>query len=91
MSCHFRKAGEYPHILEDVPFPEVARDTGVVTGIKDIAESLDTDRETQGPIRLARRSQEMLMGMIESHRLGGVHVRLPLVNRALYVRPPRWQ
>lgn len=89
-SCHFRKAGEYPRILEDVPFPEVPRDTGTVMGIKNIAESLDTGEETQGPIQLARRSQEMLMGMIESHRLGGGHVRLPMVNRSLYVGRSEW-
>ena len=35
-------------------------------GIADIAEAIDTDRETKGPVHLARRSQEMLMGMIES-------------------------
>ena len=45
-------------------------------GILDIAEALDEDRETKGPVQLARRSQEMLMGIIESHRLGGLRVSL---------------
>jgi len=90
MSCHFRKASEYPRILEDVPFPKVQRESGTVMGIKDIAEALDTGRETEGPIQLARRSQEMLMGIIESHRLGGVRVQLPMVNRALYVGRLNW-
>ncbi len=90
MTCQFRKTGEFSRILEDVPFPDVPRESGTVMGIKDIAEALDTGRETQGPIQLARRSQEMLMGMIESHRLGGVRVQLPMVNRALYVGRPNW-
>ena len=90
MTCQFRKAGEYPRILEEVPFPEAPRDTGTVMGIKDIAEALDTGRETKGPIQLARRSQEMLMGMIESHHLGGMHVPLPMTNRELYVGRPNW-
>ena len=90
MTCQFRKAVENTHILEDVPFPDVPRESGTVMGIKDIAESLDTGRETQGPIQFARRSQEMLMGIIESHRLGGARVKLPMVNRTLYVGRPNW-
>jgi predicted dehydrogenase len=90
MSVHFRKADAGSGILGDVPFPDVPRDTGTVMGIKDIAEAIDTGRETKGPIQLARRSQEMLMGMIESHRLGGVHLRLPMVNRGLYVGRQGW-
>jgi predicted dehydrogenase len=90
MTCQFRKAGAYPRILEEVPFPQVPRESGTVMGIKDIAESLDTGRETLGPIQLARRSQEILMGIIESHRLDGRRVSLPMVNRALYVGPSNW-
>ena len=30
------------------------------------------------------------MGMIESDRLGGMRVSLPMVNRALYVGRPDW-
>ena len=59
-------------------------------GIADIAEAIDTDRETQGSVHLARRSQEMLMGMIESHRLGGQRVALPMTNRSLYVGRRDW-
>lgn len=88
--CRFRR-GEGSHgILEDAPFPDVPRESGTVNGIKDLAEALDTGRETQGPIQLARRSQEMLMGLIESHRLGGARVPLPLANRGLTVRPGTW-
>lgn len=86
--CQFRKKdGTF---LEEVPFPEVSRATGTVMGILDIAEALDEDRETKGPVHLARRSQEMLMGIIESHRLGGLRVSLPMENRALYVSGKSW-
>ena len=90
MTCQFRQVGESSRLLEDVPFPDVPRESGTVMGIKDIAEALDAGRETQGPLQLARRSQEMLMGMIESHRLGGLRVQLPMVNRALYVGRRDW-
>ena len=59
-------------------------------GITDIAEALDEDRETKGPIHLARRSQETLMGIIESHRLDGKRVSLPMENRSLYVSGKSW-
>ena len=90
MTCQFRKAPSSSRILEEFPFPEVPRESGTEMGIKDVAEALDTGRETQGPIQLARRSQEMLMGMIESHRLGGLRVSLPMTNRSLYVGRPDW-
>ena len=90
MTCQFRKASDSSRILEEMPFPEVPRESGTEMGIKNVAEALDTGEETQGPIQLARRSQEMLMGMIESDRLGGMRVSLPMVNRALYVGRPDW-
>ena len=36
-------------------------------------------------IRLACRSQEIILGWVESHRLNGAPVSLPLTNRSLYV------
>jgi len=90
LTCQFRKAGDFPRILEEIPFPEVVRQSGTVMGLKNIAEALDTDGETQGPIQLARRSQEMLMGFIESHRLEGRRVSLPMENRSLYVGRSDW-
>ena len=76
--------------LEEAPFPDVPHVSGTVMGIKDIAEALDDDRETMGPAHLARRSQETLMGIIESQRLGGKQVPLPMENRALYVSGEKW-
>ena len=90
ITCLFRRITEAKRVMEDRPFPEFARESGTVNGIGDIAEALDTGRETEGPIHLARRSQEMLMGMIESHRLEGRRVPLPMENRALYVGRENW-
>ena len=84
-----RKAGEWG-ILEDVPFPEVPRESGTVNCIKDIIEAIETGREPKGNIRLARRSQEMIMGLIESSRHGGARVPLPMENRSLYIGRPGW-
>ncbi len=44
----------------------------------------------QGGIQLARRSQEMILGFVESHRQGGARVPLPLENRNLYVGRKDW-
>ena len=90
MTCQFRQASGAPRALKERPFPEVPRESGTVNGLRDIAEALDDNRETSGPIQLARRSQEMIMGFIESHRLGGVRVRLPMKNRGLYVGRQGW-
>ena len=90
VACQFRTATGVKRAMEEKPFPEFARESGTVNGLRDIAEALDAGRETQGPIHLARRSQEMLMGMIESHRLEGRRVPLPMENRALYVGRENW-
>ncbi len=90
MTCQFRTTNNVKHVLEERPFPTVPMQSGTVNGLRDIAEALDTGRETAGPVRLASRSQEMVMGFIESHRLGGVRVRLPMKNRGLYVGRQGW-
>lgn len=88
--AQWRRVEEPWHILKEVPFPDVQHASGTVKGIEDIVEALDTGRETQGPVHLARRSQEMLMGFIESHRRGGTRVTLPVANRSLYVGRKDW-
>lgn len=90
LAYQFRKASDVRYVLEEQAFPEVPCESGTVNGIRDIAEALDTGRETKGPVHLARRSQEMVMGFIESHRLGGVRVSLPMENRELYVGREGW-
>lgn len=88
-NCQWRRVGEW-NILEDVPFPTVQRSSGTVKCIEDLVEAIETGRDTQGNIHLACRSQEIIMGIIESHRQGGARVPLPLQNRNLYVGRDNW-
>jgi predicted dehydrogenase len=85
-----RRADDRHRVLEEAPFPDTPRISGTVKGIEDIVEALDTGRETQGHIRLAHRSQEMILGFVESHRQDGRRIPLPLANRELYVGRPDW-
>lgn len=76
--------------LEEVPFPEAPIESGTMHLIQDLVEALETGRDTQGPIQFARRSIEILFGIIESSRQEGRRVPLPLANRSLYVASPNW-
>ena len=88
--AQWRKESKPWNLLEDTPFPEVPRESGTVGAIVDIIEALDIGRETLGNIRLAHRSQEMIFGLIESHRQGGARVPLPLSDRSLFVGRQDW-
>jgi len=72
-------------MLCEMPQPPFNRESGTVASMLDLVEALDTDGETMGPLHLACRSQEIIIGIVESHRLGGLRVPLPLENRELYV------
>ncbi|MBT5875745.1 MAG: Gfo/Idh/MocA family oxidoreductase [Candidatus Latescibacteria bacterium] len=78
------------NLLEERPMPEIARESGTVNGIRDIVRALDNGVDTQGNILLARRSQEMIFGLIASDRSGGQRVPLPLEDRDLYVGRDDW-
>ena len=80
-----RMAGKQPYLVEGIP-----RESGTVNCIKDLTQAISTDGETRGNIQLARRSQEIIIGFIESHRQGGKRVTLPLENRNLYVGRKDW-
>ena len=90
MGWQLRKQTEVAFEMAESDLPEVSFGAGTDRGICDLAAALDTGRETQSPIRLARRSQEILMGIIESHRHGGARVPLPMRNRNLYVGKTDW-
>ncbi|MGN6360731.1 MAG: Gfo/Idh/MocA family protein [Thermomicrobiales bacterium] len=84
-----QQAGQWKQLTVQ-PTPELARGSGALSCLEDLIEALDTGRETTGPIDLARRSQELLMGIITSHGQGGARVTLPLADRTLYVGKPDW-
>lgn len=77
-------------MLEPEPFPEFPCESGTVKGLEELVTALDGEGETTGGIRHARASQEILFGLVESHRRGGVRVPLPLGNRQLTIRPEGW-
>lgn len=87
IACQYRQVVAH-RLREEAPFPPVPRVSGTLCGLRDLAEALDTGRETQGPLRLACRSQEMILGIVESHRRGGARVPLPLADRTLTVARP---
>ncbi len=76
--------------LQPVPPPTFTRTSSALRCLEDLVEALDTGRGTAGNVQLARRSQEMIMGIIASHGQGGVRVSLPLANRSLYVGKRDW-
>lgn len=78
------------NVQGEVPFPDVKIESGTVRCIEDLVAAIKADRETQGNIYLARRSQEIILGIIESHRQGGMRIPLPMENRHLYVGKRDW-
>ena len=85
LGLQYRMSGGQPYPIEDIP-----SDRGTVNCIKDLIQAISTGGETRGNIQLARRSQEMILSFIESHRQGGKQVMLPLENRSLYVGRRDW-
>lgn len=83
------KTQEY-NIQAEFPFPDVEIESGTVKCIEDLVDAIENGRETQGNIHLARRSQEIILGIVESHRRGGVRVPLPMENRVMYVGREDW-
>jgi predicted dehydrogenase len=86
---HLRKVDEHGNFAA-VPAPDVALVSGTLKAIEDLVGALDNDADTQGGIRLACRSQEIILGLIESHRQGGARVALPLQNRDMAVAPDHY-
>ena len=89
LSCQMRRSNEWGE-LEEVPFPQFPRESGTVGCIKDLIDAFENDRLPSGDIELACRSQEMIFGFVESHRLGGKRVKMPLENRSLRICRPDW-
>lgn len=77
-------------IQEEVEFPHIEITSGTVKCIQDLIYSIENDCEPLGNIHVARRSQEIIIGFVESHRQGGTRVNLPLADRKLYVGQKDW-
>ena len=67
--------------LQIVPAPETSASSSTLRLIEDLVHSLDTGQPPRGGVRAARAGNELIFGLIESHRLGGARVPLPLEKR----------
>jgi hypothetical protein len=81
----FRKFMGEHKLLTEMPAVVYAHESGTINAMRDIVKALDTDGNTLGNLTLACRSQEMIIGFVESHRQNGARVKMPLENRELYV------
>ena len=89
MNYSLRKVGEGGEFAEVNP-PQVPIVSGTLKAIEDLVRALDEDGETQGDIAFACRSQEIVLGIIASHRRGGARVELPLADRNMAVAPDHY-
>lgn len=55
--------------------------------IEDIVQALDTGQPTRGGVQIARVNTEIIFGFVQSHRLGGARVALPLRENSLRFAP----
>lgn len=68
--------------------PHWERSSGSVNCVRDLANAILHGGTTRGNIEIACRGQEMIQAVVESERLGGARVPLPMANRSLYIG--RW-
>ena len=90
MACTYRKATDTAWTLVEAPFPDVPMESGTLNAMRDIADALDTGRETLGSIDVAHRSMEIVFGIIASHRQGGKRISFPIESRDMYVGREGW-
>lgn len=82
----WRRAGSHGQFAP-VDGPAVPIESGTLRAIEDLVRALDDDGVTRGEIELARRSQEIVLGLVASSRDGGRRVALPLMDREMSIRP----
>lgn len=76
--------------LADQQAPDVPIESGTLRAVDDLVRALDEDNDTQGGIDIACRSQEIVLGLVASHRAGGARVSLPLEDRAMSIQPDNY-
>ncbi|MCY3902643.1 MAG: Gfo/Idh/MocA family oxidoreductase [Caldilineaceae bacterium] len=67
--------------FHDATPPETTPNSSTLCLIEDLVHSLDTGEPPRGGVRAARAGNELIFGLIESHRAGGARVSLPLEKR----------
>lgn len=89
-SAELRRQSGLWRRIETVPPPVFERTSNALNCLNDIVAALDSGGATHGNVQLARRSQEVIMGIIASHGQHGARLPLPLANRDLYVGKRDW-
>lgn len=75
------KGGE--RVLEEVPYPDFEVKSSTLCLIQDLVHSLDTGEPPRGGVQIAYDNMQLIFGCVESHRLGGARVALPLVDHKI--------
>lgn len=72
-------------IHSPAPFPEWEQGSPTLACVADLIHALETGAPSSGRLEIALPTMEISMGLIESHRRGGVEVALPAPARDYYV------
>lgn len=86
----WRRPDENGRLQPVADAPPAPIESGTLRALEDLVRAVDGDGTPQGDIALACRSQELVLGMIESHRQGGARVPLPLAARQMAVAPDHY-
>ena len=91
----WRRVGDFGELI-DQQGPEAPIESGTLRAIEDLAQALDGTSDTGGTsqtaggIDVARRSQEIVFGLVASQRAQGRRIELPLTQRAWSIRPDNY-
>ena len=69
----------------EAEFPEFEQISPTVRCIVDLVDSIESGRPSRGNVDIARKTMEISMALVESHRQGGVRVDVPIADRSLYI------
>ena len=73
------------HEWAESTVPDFEPRSAVLTCLEDLVESYESGRQTGSPVEHSHEVTEACLALVESHRLGGRWVELPIENRELYV------
>jgi predicted dehydrogenase len=72
-------------VFRDAPYPPAEARSATLFCLEDLVAAVEEGRPTLGNVEITHHCTEVCLAVAESHRQGGVRVRLPLENRDLYV------
>lgn len=73
------------NFFREVPFPPCETRSATVVCLEDLVNAVEEGRPTLGNVEVTHQATEICLAAAESHRQGGLRVKLPLENRDLYV------